>query len=95
MVVSTLAITGSSILPQAITGQQYNYQFAATGSAGALVWSANGLPNGLSLSPGGLLSGVTNALSGSNVAGRDRHRRRLSGQPPVHAVHQDSEPDSC
>lgn len=48
----------SLLLPVAIVGGRYRYQFAAIGAVGPLQWSAEGLPAGLSLTEGGTLEGI-------------------------------------
>jgi hypothetical protein len=50
--------------PKATQGQSYSFQFTATGGSTPYLWSATGLPDGLVLSPEGILSGVP-TLSGS------------------------------
>jgi hypothetical protein len=55
------AITSNSSLPSGMTGQQYGHTFVASGT-GPITWSvfSGALPPGLSLSPGGSLTGVPN-----------------------------------
>ena len=54
----------TSVLPTATIGVAYGpVQLAATGGTGIYTWSATGLPTGLSLSTGGLLSGTPAAGS--------------------------------
>ncbi len=54
-----LTITTTSPLPSAVVGTNYTQTFAATGGAGSpYTWSATGLPTWLSLSAGGVLTGV-------------------------------------
>ena len=50
----------TQVLPAGQVGELYSQQLAATGGDGELIWSlaAGSLPNGLSLSAGGLLSGT-------------------------------------
>ncbi len=56
--ISALAIIGPEVLPVvAVTGSPFTYTFTATGG-GSLVWSGTNVPNGLSLSAGGTLSGT-------------------------------------
>lgn len=53
------SITTSSPLPNGVVNQPYSQTFAATGGTGTLTWTSTGaLPNGLALSPGGVLSGT-------------------------------------
>lgn len=54
--------------PQAVVGQEYTYQFEATGGSATstLTWTAMGVPGGLSLSDSGLLTG-TPAMAGSST----------------------------
>jgi hypothetical protein len=65
--VSPIAISDPGVLPDprqlpdAISGQPYAFTFAATGAGASPVWSATGLPNGLTMSPGGVISGTTTA----------------------------------
>ena len=55
---SLLKITTSS-LPPVLAGQPYSFQLEGNGGVGALTWSAtNQLPNGLSLSSSGLITGA-------------------------------------
>ena len=54
-----LSITNPTSLPTAVEGTAYGpLTFAAAGGTGAYLWSATGLPNGLSMSPGGTLGGT-------------------------------------
>jgi hypothetical protein len=59
LVVAPLRITTSS-LPSGELGQAYNFHLAASGGTPPIVWTISGgsLPQGLSLSPSGLISGV-------------------------------------
>lgn len=58
------SITTTSPLPNGVVNQAYSRTFAATGGTGALTWTSTGaLPNGLVLSPGGVLSGTPPAGS--------------------------------
>jgi hypothetical protein len=52
-----LAITAIT-LPDGVAGTPYAQAFAASGGTGSLTWSATGLPAGLSMSSGGVLSGT-------------------------------------
>jgi hypothetical protein len=58
-----LIVPGGSVLPGSTVGGSYSQQFSASLSPGPYTWSvtAGTLPPGLSLSSGGLLSGVTTA----------------------------------
>ncbi|HTM50376.1 MAG TPA: putative Ig domain-containing protein, partial [Bryobacteraceae bacterium] len=57
-------ITTSSFLPSGMVQVPYNLTFTSSGGAGAVTWSAGGgLPPGMGVSPGGVLSG-TPAQSG-------------------------------
>ena len=56
-------ITSAAYLPNGTTGQPYKYTFTADGvSTGSVLWIASGdtFPTGLTLSTGGVLSGITN-----------------------------------
>ena len=50
-------IMGTS-LPAAPVGKPYSYQLTATGGTLPLTWSAATLPDGLALSPDGLITGT-------------------------------------
>ena len=54
-------------VPSAIVGQEYSFGLTATGgmSATEQVWSATGLPNGLSISPAGVIGGTPTAAGTS------------------------------
>jgi hypothetical protein len=52
-----LVITGPTSLSPQKEGNGFLVQFTATGGTGAYVWSATGLPAGLTMSPSGLFSG--------------------------------------
>lgn len=55
----TLVITTTSPLPPATVGTVYSQALAAGGGTGGYTWSVTGaLPAGLSLSPGGVISGT-------------------------------------
>jgi Putative Ig domain/Putative binding domain, N-terminal len=59
--VSAVSLEGaSSILPNGVVGESYSHTF--TGSGGSLVWSASGLPNGLTMSNTGVLAGTPTAV---------------------------------
>ncbi len=50
--VSSIALTDPTILPTAVFGTPYSYTFTATGGGPTKVWSANGLPQGVTMSAG-------------------------------------------
>ena len=58
--VGQLFITGPGTLPAGTVGATYGpVTFTANGGAGGYIWSASGLPNGLSINPStGVLSGI-------------------------------------
>jgi len=59
-----LSITGPASLPSGAVGVAYGpVTFTASGGTGGYNWSATGLPNGLSISTGGVLSGTAAAGS--------------------------------
>ena len=46
-------------VPTAVVGQEYSFQLLAAGGAGGpLTWSASGLPDGLRITPNGVISGT-------------------------------------
>jgi phospholipase C len=51
-------ITTSSTLPDAVATQPFAVVLLATGGAGAIAWSASGLPDGLTISAAGVISGT-------------------------------------
>ncbi len=58
-------------VPEAVAGREYGFQLVATGGAeaGERTWTAEGLPTGLNITPGGLLFGAPDeASSGSFTA---------------------------
>jgi large repetitive protein len=58
-VYSALAYTGPGTLPNWVAGTAYPAQnFTVSGGSGSNTWSATGLPPGLSVSAGGVLSGT-------------------------------------
>jgi len=65
-VIGALTIT-SGAPPAAVQGQAYSFQFTATGGQTPYSWSATGLPAGLTLSTGGLLSGTPTANGSFSV----------------------------
>ena len=48
----------TTALPPAQQGTAYSFQMAFSGGFGAVTWGASGLPSGLSVSSGGLISGI-------------------------------------
>ncbi len=63
-----LSITGPTTLPQGVAGQVYApVTFTTVGGAGSNVFSSTGLPDGLALSPGGVLTGTPLTAGSSNV----------------------------
>jgi hypothetical protein len=59
-----LSITTPSPLPQGTANQNYNATLEASGGTGAYTWSVNPpLPNGLQLSPSGVISGIPSSTS--------------------------------
>ena len=65
--ISQLGIADPPVLTQiAIVGQPFSYPFTGSG-AGNGVWSATGLPNGLTMSATGTISGTPNAAGTFNV----------------------------
>ena len=54
--------TTSGSLPVAVVGVPYSFTFTSVGGNGTITWTSSGaLPAGLSLSPGGVLSGTPSA----------------------------------
>ena len=63
--VSAVQITTAGLLPNGAAGASYNQTIAASGGSGGYTFNAfGGLPQGLSLSSGGTLSGTINTGSG-------------------------------
>lgn len=60
VIASALSLVTTS-LPSGVVGQAYSVQLQAAGGVAPYTWSATGLPAGLTMSPGGLLSGVPTA----------------------------------
>ena len=56
----TLSISQTSI-PEGVTGRSYSTTLTATGGVGALTWSAESMPPGLTLSANGTISGTPTA----------------------------------
>jgi hypothetical protein len=57
-IANRLTITSASPLPVAQQGAPYTFTFASTGGTGGVTWTAANPPPGLTLSPGGVLSGT-------------------------------------
>ncbi len=62
-IIAPLTIT-TTALPEVAQGQAYSFQMTASGGSGSYTWSATGLPAGLSISAGGLITG-TPTVSGT------------------------------
>jgi hypothetical protein len=107
--VSSLGISGSSVLLMATVLQPYTYTFAATGAVGPVSWSisANGLPSGLNVS-GATISGTplgggsTVSITATATSGADFVTRRftlfvrpVNLTPPGLPLVQTSLPDSA
>lgn len=62
----TFTVTAAPVIsntpPNGNVGVPYSHQMTATGGSGSNVWSASGLPSGLSISSGGLISGTPNTV---------------------------------
>ncbi|HXT28581.1 MAG TPA: putative Ig domain-containing protein, partial [Vicinamibacterales bacterium] len=66
--VYAVRITTPGVLPNATSGGSYNTTIAAAGGTGPFSFSANGLPNGLSIGPStGVISGTVSSGNGSSV----------------------------
>jgi hypothetical protein len=61
-----LAITNASPLPNGVIGSAYSAQLAAAGGTAPYTFNATGLPQGLSMSTSGLISGTSTA-AGTNA----------------------------
>jgi eukaryotic-like serine/threonine-protein kinase len=59
-----LTITTTSVQAGTV-GTKYTAQMAATGGSGSYTWSASALPNGLTITSGGLISGTPTAVNTS------------------------------
>ena len=58
----------TTALPNSFSEMSYDFQLEATGGVGSYTWSASGLPNGLTISNSGLISGITGYSGNSTVA---------------------------
>jgi hypothetical protein len=65
--VSNINLTDPPILPTAIVGAPYNYAFNAAGGGASKVWSIFGLPNGLTMSSSGVISGTAQGSGTSSL----------------------------
>lgn len=69
LVIDSLLTLVTASLPRGAVNQPYGpVQLQASGGVGPYSWTAAGLPAGLSLSPGGVLSGTPTAGGNYNVA---------------------------
>jgi hypothetical protein len=70
----TVSITTNRVLPNASIGHHYSTTLAASGGTGSYTWSraSGGLPRGLSLSSGGVISGTVNAYGRYSYTARVR-----------------------
>jgi hypothetical protein len=76
---ATLTITSPTQLPESILGAQYSYQMTASGGVPPYTWTANGLPDGLSIdSNSGLIAGSVAAAGTFSFAVRVIDTARLS-----------------
>jgi uncharacterized protein (TIGR03437 family) len=62
--VSKIQITNAGLLPTATQGAAYNLQLTSSGGTGTITWSGCCVPNGLTLSSTGLISGTVSTNSG-------------------------------
>src|SRR5262249_27337461 len=68
--VSGISIGDTPILPAAVVGQPYTYAFSGSGGGATKVWTATGLPGGLTMSTAGVISGtITGAGNGGSIFG--------------------------
>mgnify|MGYP000622147679 CR=1 FL=1 len=63
-----LEITTAAALPRARVAESYSTTFAAAGGAAPYSWSAASVPGGLSMSAGGVLSGIPNTAGSFTIA---------------------------
>lgn len=76
---ATLTITTPTQLPESILGAQYSYQMTASGGVPPYTWTANGLPDGLSIdSNTGIIAGSVAAAGTFSFAVRVIDTARLS-----------------
>jgi hypothetical protein len=68
--ISALLQISAITLPDGVVGTSYSQSFTATGGTGTLTWSATGLPAGLSISSGGVLSGIPTAAGTTSITVR-------------------------
>jgi hypothetical protein len=69
MKITALTLKDRVGLPDAFVGSPYSYQFTALNPAGTVTWTPiSGVPAGMSLSSGGLLSGTPTASGGNNIS---------------------------
>ena len=87
--VSAISFTTPFVIPQqAIVGVPFSYTFTASGGGSTKTWTATGLPNGLSLSAAGVLSGTVPGPSGARhyPLTVDRQRRGNADHTELHSV---------
>lgn len=65
---AALVITSASNLPDAVVGVPYSQTFTSSGGIGAVTWSATGLPQGLSMSSTGVLSGTPTSVTSTSLS---------------------------
>jgi hypothetical protein len=65
--ISSLAISDLEVLPDGTVGVSYTYSFAGAGTPG-ITWSALGLPSGLQISPGGVITGTPQGVTRASVS---------------------------
>ena len=73
-------------LPQAFLGSNYATALVATGGTPPYQWTATGLPGGMTLSGGGVLSGTPTAVFNSGVSGFVNVTVSDSSTPPQSAT---------
>ncbi len=64
LLVSGISVADGSVLPSATEGVPYAHRLTGSGGSSTLVWSANGLPSGLTLSGDGVLGGTPTTSGG-------------------------------
>ena len=82
----------TSLLSDAIVGTPYSYQLAASGGSGTLTYSATGLPDWLSLSPSGLLSGIPHEAGATSFAVTVTDQNGTSSAPVTLSLTADQPP---